>query len=120
MSYYEAGTCALCGRASEHLFDSEWGRVHEDCGYRRASEEQRVAVQQAQEVEQHARDEALRQEGRLQERAAIAVLVEEAIAVLCADARQLEAAQLPRSWAMASDGGASALEALLRRLKEAP
>lgn len=60
MSYLQAGTCALCGRSSEYLCDSEWGRVHEDCGYRRASREQRDKAA----AEAAARDEALREEGR--------------------------------------------------------
>lgn len=97
MSYLQDGTCALCGRAGEYLCDSEWGRIHEDCGYRKAAEEQRARdeadavaaildsppepppalvalladAKSVQCEEQRARGEALREEGRQQERAAI-------------------------------------------------
>jgi hypothetical protein len=66
-SYHAAGVCALCGRHSPWLVDSEWGRIHEDCGYQRAATEQRAAEQNART----ARDEALRAEGVLKERAAV-------------------------------------------------
>jgi hypothetical protein len=62
--YHASGVCALCGRHSPWLVDSEWGRIHEDCGYQRAATEKRTAEQDART----ARDEALRAEGRQMER----------------------------------------------------
>jgi hypothetical protein len=65
----EPGRCGLCGTASMFLVTSPWGQVHKHCLSAKSQAARRgasIAVP-SQEV----RDEALLEEGRQQERAAV-------------------------------------------------